>query len=53
MLRLLPASLAVLALLLLPGAASADSIVYSKAGDIWAAEPDGSQARRITTGAGR
>ena len=52
MLRLLPASLAVLALLLLPGAASADSIVYSKAGDVWAAEPDGSQARRITTGGG-
>jgi hypothetical protein len=49
---LLPALIAMLALLLLPAAASADSIVYSKDQDVWVAEPDGSDARRITSGGG-
>jgi hypothetical protein len=51
MLRLLPASLAVLALLL-PAAASADSIVYTKSEDVWLARPDGSGARLLTRGGG-
>jgi hypothetical protein len=55
MLRLLPASLVALALavlLVMPAGAHADSIVYSKDQDVWVARPDGSQARRITTGGG-
>jgi hypothetical protein len=51
MLRLLPASLVVLALLL-PAAARADSIVYTKGGDVWVARPDGSSARTLTHGGG-
>jgi hypothetical protein len=41
-----------LALLLLPTAAHADSIVYSKGHDVWVAEPDGTSARQITTAGG-
>ncbi len=51
MLRLLPASLVVLALLL-PAVASADSIVYTKSGDVWLTRPDGSGARALTHGGG-
>ncbi len=51
MVRLLPASLVVLALLL-PAAASADSIVYTKDSDVWVARPDGSSARALTHGGG-
>jgi hypothetical protein len=47
--RLLPISL-LLCALLLPAAAQADSIVYSKGGDVWAARPDGSGARKIARG---
>ncbi|HET8755943.1 MAG TPA: hypothetical protein VFM58_08035 [Solirubrobacteraceae bacterium] len=47
--RLLPISLFVCALLL-PAAARADSIVYSKGGDVWAARPDGSGARKLASG---
>jgi len=47
--RLLPISLLACALLL-PAAAQADSIVYSKSGDVWAAQPDGSGAREIASG---
>jgi WD40 repeat protein len=47
--RLLPISLFLCALLL-PAAAQADSIVYSKGGDVWAARPDGSGARTIARG---
>jgi hypothetical protein len=49
MLRLLPA---LLVLLLLPAAAHADSIVYTKGGDAWVARPDGSSARQVTHGGG-
>ena len=49
--RLLPASILVLALLL-PAAASADSIVYTKNSDVWLARPDGSSARQLTHGGG-
>jgi hypothetical protein len=49
---LLPAFLVAVALLLLPAAAQADSIVYMKGGDAWVAEPDGSSARQITSGGG-
>ena len=48
---LLPASILVLALLL-PAAASADSIVYTKNNDVWLARPDGSGARPLTHGGG-
>jgi WD40 repeat protein len=51
MLRLLPVSLVALALLA-PAAASADSIVYTKNGDVWLARPDGSEARALTSGGG-
>jgi WD40 repeat protein len=47
--RLLPISL-LLCALLLPAAAHADSIVYSKSGGVWAARPDGSGARKIASG---
>jgi hypothetical protein len=49
--RLLPVSLLALALLL-PAAASADSIVYTKGHDVWVARPDGSSARQLTSGGG-
>ncbi len=48
--RALAAGAAVAALL--PAAAQADSITYLKAGDVWAAEPDGSGARQLTKGGG-
>lgn len=48
--RLLPAF--ILLALALPAAASADSIVYGKGTDVWVARPDGSDARRVTTGGG-
>jgi hypothetical protein len=47
--RLLPLCLLAGALLA-PAAAQADSIVYSKRGDVWAARPDGSGARKIARG---
>jgi hypothetical protein len=47
MLRLLPASVLALALLL-PAAASADSIVYTKAANVWVAAGDGSGQRPVT-----
>lgn len=50
--RLLPAALFAIALLLLPAAAHADSIVYTKAHDVWVSEPDGSSARQLTTDGG-
>jgi hypothetical protein len=49
--RLLPVLLLALALLV-PAAAHADSIVYSKQGDVWISAPDGSSARQITSGGG-
>ena len=49
--RLLPTCLVALGLLL-PGAASADSIVYTKDTDVWLARPDGSGARALTRGGG-
>jgi hypothetical protein len=52
MLRLLPTSLVALVLLVMPAGAIADSIVYSRDQDVWIAEPDGSSARRITSGGG-
>src|SRR5688500_9642965 len=45
--RFLPVSVVALALLL-PAAASADSIVYTKDHDVWLARPDGSGARQLT-----
>lgn len=39
-------------LLLLPTAAHADSIVYTKGNDVWLAAPDGSSARPVTSGGG-
>jgi hypothetical protein len=48
--RALAAGVALAALA--PAAAHADSITYLKGGDVWAAEPDGSAARQITTGGG-
>jgi WD40-like Beta Propeller Repeat len=39
-------------LLLLPTAAHADSIVYTKGHDVWVAQPDGSSARQVTSGGG-
>lgn len=50
--RLLPALPLALALLILPAAAHADSIVYTKQQDVWVAQPDGSSARQMTTGGG-
>jgi WD40 repeat protein len=47
--RFLPLPLLALALLL-PTAAQADSIVYSKGADVWAARPDGSGARQVASG---
>jgi WD40 repeat protein len=47
--RLLPISLLVGALLL-PAVAHADSLVYSKGGDVWAARPDGTGARVVARG---
>jgi hypothetical protein len=49
--RLLPVLLLLLCLAL-PAAASADSIVYTKGGDVWLARPDGSAARQVTRGGG-
>jgi hypothetical protein len=48
--RLLPLTL--LVLLLLPAAAHADSIVYTKSTDVWVSEPDGSGARQLTRDSG-
>ena len=41
--------LAGLCLAAVPAAASADSIVYLKAGDVWLAKPDGTGAYQVTT----
>jgi WD40-like Beta Propeller Repeat len=49
--RFLPVSVVALALLL-PAAASADSIVYTKDHDVWLARPDGSGARQLTRDGG-
>ena len=49
--RLLLAFFAAVALVV-PAAASADSIVYSKGTDVWLARADGSDARRVTSGGG-
>jgi WD40-like Beta Propeller Repeat len=49
--RLLPVLL-LLVCLVLPAAASADSIVYTKDSDVWLARPDGSGARQVTRGGG-
>ena len=38
--------------LLVPAAARADSIVYTKDTDVWVAAPDGSRARAVTHGGG-
>src|SRR5687768_14880008 len=38
------------ALLALPAAASADSIVYIQGGDVWSMKPDGSAKVQLTTG---
>jgi hypothetical protein len=46
--RLLP-TLSLLLFLLLAGPAAADSLVYVKDADVWAARPDGTGAVRITT----
>jgi hypothetical protein len=40
--------LAVAAILLVPAAAHADSIVYVKAANVWVASPDGSNERQLT-----
>lgn len=40
----------VLAALALPAAASADSILYMKGGDIWLASPDGAKPFQVTSG---
>ncbi|HTT94273.1 MAG TPA: hypothetical protein VMF55_06345 [Solirubrobacterales bacterium] len=42
----------VLAALAIPAAASADSILYMKGGDIWLASPDGSKQFQVTSGGG-
>jgi hypothetical protein len=49
--RFLPVSVVALALLL-PAAASAGSIVYTKDHDVWLARPDGSDARQLTRDGG-
>src|SRR5687767_15830416 len=46
--RLPTLSLSLLLLLVLAAPAAADSIVYAKDGNIWAARPDGSGAVQIT-----
>jgi len=38
--------------LAIPGTASADSVIYVKGGDVWAAAPDGSRQTRITDDGG-
>ena len=42
-------ALAGLCLAIVPAAASADSIVYLKSGNVWLSEPDGSGAYQVTT----
>jgi hypothetical protein len=49
--RLLATAIGVLALLV-PAAASADSIVYTKSTDVWLARPDGSGGRQLTRDGG-
>ena len=51
-LRHLARSFIVLLALLLPTAARADSIVYTRDTDVWLARPDGSRERRLTQGGG-
>lgn len=41
---------ALLVLAAAPAAAHADSIVYTKSGNVWIANPDGTAARAVTTG---
>ena len=42
-------ALAGLCLAIVPAAASADSLVYLKSGNVWLSEPDGSGAYQVTT----
>ncbi len=44
------AAAALAALVLAPAAASADTIVYRRGGDIWIVQPDGSGERRVAQG---
>lgn len=47
-----PLFLALSLMLLAPGLAAADSLVFVKSGDVWVSEPDGSRQTRLTSDGG-